>query len=402
MINSLSLRNFQSHKSSTLEFSSGVNVIIGQSDSGKTALLRALNWIITNRPSGDSFRSSWGGDTVVDVRLDSSVSTISRAKTARENAYYITNEDDDRIQYKAMGQGVPDDIIKLLNLNAVNIQGQMDSPFLLSVSAGEVAQTLNEVVGLEDIDRAVSAANRMVNSAKAAKDAEAAQINKLQVDLQQFEQLDELDGMLTYLEDTSARAARLRSQEAELNRLILTASEAQDQLSKIKPLTELQSELNTILVTDKKAEELAMQTVNLETLIENLTSAQTASSKILRTVELESEVNGLYAKYDKSFNTDMEIGKLMVFIEDASSILVAYDEAKNTIRHSGELDAIIKKDEEAEIIHKQITKLDGYILQAQMHSEELTKTKSLIYNMVDEYKIDMGSECPLCGQNVPE
>ncbi|MCK9524299.1 MAG: AAA family ATPase, partial [Limnochordia bacterium] len=39
MIEKLTLKNFQSHKHSELEFAPGLNAIIGQSDSGKSALL---------------------------------------------------------------------------------------------------------------------------------------------------------------------------------------------------------------------------------------------------------------------------------------------------------------------------------------------------------------------------
>jgi len=65
MIKTLSIQNYQSHKDSTLEFDPGVNVIVGSTDSGKTAIIRALRWLIWNRPNGDSFRSTWGGDTKV-------------------------------------------------------------------------------------------------------------------------------------------------------------------------------------------------------------------------------------------------------------------------------------------------------------------------------------------------
>ena len=37
--------NFQSHANTKLNFDEGVNVIIGPSDSGKTAVIRAMKWI---------------------------------------------------------------------------------------------------------------------------------------------------------------------------------------------------------------------------------------------------------------------------------------------------------------------------------------------------------------------
>ena len=70
MIKSLSIKNYQSHKDSYLEFSEGVNCILGGSDNGKTAIIRAINWIMTNRPLGESFRSNWGGKTEVELFTD--------------------------------------------------------------------------------------------------------------------------------------------------------------------------------------------------------------------------------------------------------------------------------------------------------------------------------------------
>ncbi|MFR9297315.1 MAG: AAA family ATPase, partial [Aedoeadaptatus pacaensis] len=43
-IEKIILVNFQSHVYSELSLSRGVNVIVGPSDSGKTAIMRALRW----------------------------------------------------------------------------------------------------------------------------------------------------------------------------------------------------------------------------------------------------------------------------------------------------------------------------------------------------------------------
>ena len=68
MLKSISIKNYQSHKETDLTFNEGVNVITGTSDSGKTAILRSLSWLINNRPSGDAFKN-W------DVPLKEPVST---------------------------------------------------------------------------------------------------------------------------------------------------------------------------------------------------------------------------------------------------------------------------------------------------------------------------------------
>ena len=91
MIQKLNIQNFQSHKDTKLEFHPGVNVIIGQSDSGKTAIIRALRWLIWNRPGGDDFRSDWGGGTVVKIKIDAR--EIMRGKD-KENVYSISSSFD--------------------------------------------------------------------------------------------------------------------------------------------------------------------------------------------------------------------------------------------------------------------------------------------------------------------
>ena len=70
MITSLSIKNWQSHKDTKLDFVNGVNVIIGVPNSGKTAVLRALLWLIENRPKGASqFMPSWENRCVSEVEV---------------------------------------------------------------------------------------------------------------------------------------------------------------------------------------------------------------------------------------------------------------------------------------------------------------------------------------------
>src|SRR5690554_5109154 len=106
MITSLEIQNFQSHKETLLEFEPGVNVIIGPSDSGKTAILRALYWLVWNRPLGDAFRSSWGGDT--KVVLETKDGMVKRFKGKEDHYKLFYDPPFDPIEFKAFGTQVPD------------------------------------------------------------------------------------------------------------------------------------------------------------------------------------------------------------------------------------------------------------------------------------------------------
>jgi len=160
MITKLSIRNFQSHKDTFLEFSPYVNAIIGPSDSGKTAIFRALRWVVENRPSGQDFHSWWGKNPAVTLGLSNGIE-ITRERVKAENIYRMFQQDGERgnppqeLEFKAFGQRVPDEVQRILNLSPINFQWQMDNSFLLSQSSGEVARYLNGVVNLEMIDTAL-------------------------------------------------------------------------------------------------------------------------------------------------------------------------------------------------------------------------------------------------------
>ena len=72
MIKQARIRCFQSHRDTTLNFGSGVNIIVGEgNDIGKTAIKRAIELVITNRPLGTNFISNFqDGPTIIDITTD--------------------------------------------------------------------------------------------------------------------------------------------------------------------------------------------------------------------------------------------------------------------------------------------------------------------------------------------
>jgi exonuclease SbcC len=166
MISGIQLHNYQSHALSRFSLAPGVNAIVGPSDSGKSAILRALSWLATNRPAGEGSRkhgseNGWG--IVVQIEDGTAVTRCrGEAETGGVNSYAVTPKQGEAKVYEAMGQDVPADVAKLLRLPPLCFQRQMDPPYLLSESAGEFARRLNEVAGLDVLDRAQSNIARAV------------------------------------------------------------------------------------------------------------------------------------------------------------------------------------------------------------------------------------------------
>ena len=111
MIKRLTIQNFQSHKNSTFEFHEGLNVIIGKTDSGKSAIRRAINWVVKNKPSGNSIWSWWGGVTKVQIEFfDGNI--VSRIKEGTKNLYVLND-----VEFTAFGTNIPQEIQDVINMN---------------------------------------------------------------------------------------------------------------------------------------------------------------------------------------------------------------------------------------------------------------------------------------------
>lgn len=237
MIKAVELWNFQSHKHSRVEFHKGVNAIVGLSDSGKTAILRALNWAINNFPTGDEFQSWWGGDTRVTIELENGVS-VSRIRTKSDNRYELcTNTDavDECVEvFRAFGQDVPEEIKKAFNLNNINLQHQMDGPFLLANSPGDVARILNKVVNLDVIDTAVSNIRKVKMDTDKTLKFETNRQEDLKAQLAEYEYLDEVEAKVSAAEQLCASRNHVNKQMKGLTQSIESMERIQTNLTSIK------------------------------------------------------------------------------------------------------------------------------------------------------------------------
>lgn len=150
MIKKISLKNFRSHADTELEFSPGVNVIVGLPNKGKTNILRALQWVFFNRPLGQRVRSKFTTKaTRVGVEVDDVEVSLVLGKKGKR--YEVKRRGEVR-RYKAVGSSVPDVVTGAFNLSEVSIQKQLDTPFLITSSGADISKTFNRITRLEKVD----------------------------------------------------------------------------------------------------------------------------------------------------------------------------------------------------------------------------------------------------------
>ena len=95
-ITELHLINFQKHEDLKLTFDKGVNVICGNTDIGKSCIIRAIRWIFWGEPKGDVIRKEGTKKTSVKVTLDNGA-IIERIKSATSNVYKLTINNETKV-----------------------------------------------------------------------------------------------------------------------------------------------------------------------------------------------------------------------------------------------------------------------------------------------------------------
>lgn len=190
MIQEISIENFQSHKSTNLKLDEGVNVIHGLSQSGKTAIIRALNWTCFNRPSGFRFHSHFSSDpTKVEITIDGH--PILHYKDDNESFYRRTGQ-----RFAAFGQSIPKPIEDALNLSSINFSNQLDPLFLVTNTPGEVGKIFNQITKIERVDKWVSNLTTKINDSNAVLKITQNEIEELEGQINSLLVLDDLQPLI--------------------------------------------------------------------------------------------------------------------------------------------------------------------------------------------------------------
>lgn len=162
MLHKLELENFQGYKQASVEFSSGINVITGDNDEGKSSIIRALNYLGRNRPTRNNFINDSEPNQTLKITGTFDNGTVSRIKGKSKNEYVIKGEE----PLKALKTEVPNEVQEITQLKDVNFQEQDNPYFLLSLTPGNVAKEINKVANLEVMDKLITSMKTEVSNAK--------------------------------------------------------------------------------------------------------------------------------------------------------------------------------------------------------------------------------------------
>ena len=254
MITELDIYNFQSWEEGHFVFHPGVNVIVGDSDMGKSAMLRSIRWVIWNRPSGTTVKSWWGGPTSVELVTPEGIVIRSKDK---EDTYTLGIAGKKDMKFHAFGLSVPPEVSQLLDISEVNFQKQIDQPFLLSQTPGERAIYFNRIAKLDKIDIGLTNINSWIRDltstigSPATKDKPATglikQIEDATESLTKFDHLDMYEADIEVLEVQGNEFIRLINRKDSLRNLIDCIDEVDGKIEKESGILIMADEVSEVI-----------------------------------------------------------------------------------------------------------------------------------------------------------
>lgn len=215
MLKSITIFDFQNHEYIEIDLDP-VTVLVGDNGSGKSAIIRAVLWCALNKWAGkaDAF-IRWGAENAkVQLQFDNGV--VARQKGKDGNLFFLNN-----VQSEGdLSRSMPNAIKELVNLSEDNFHEQLDPAFWFSLTAGQVAKSLNKIVNLTSIDDSladISSKLRMAKDEQKVVMARLETVRNLKISLDWTKAADE---DLSRLEDMDQNLGQKRTDAAALARKV--------------------------------------------------------------------------------------------------------------------------------------------------------------------------------------
>ena len=228
-LHKLVVENFQSHEHSEVIFGRGLNVIVGPSDFGKSALVRALRWLFYNEPRGANFIRAGTRTCRVTVEMDDGTIITRLRSTTGKNQYILQRPGEEERPYEGFGNEVQLEVMQASQIRKVlvdernkvelNFGAQLDGPFLLTENGAVRAKVIGQLGGVHILDWAQKSTTTDLRRLREEEGQLVAGIAVIESDLGVYAHLPELEKVIKRLEEKVAELEVITAAVASLEEL---------------------------------------------------------------------------------------------------------------------------------------------------------------------------------------
>ena len=279
MIQKLKIQNFQAHKNLELELKPGINLILGDSNIGKTSIIRALQLLLTGNPKTPIYAS--GNPVKIEMILNNKVysveKTIKKDKVTK-TIWNVNGQEYDGANFK------PD-----IGLSEINIQSQFEPFYMLSKTPGQIGKEIQIVTGINLADEIKTELNTEINTFKT-------EINRLENSIKtDKKELSEYPDL-----------KQIRKQIRRYERIAEKRKKEENRLKEVEKLLKKYHELKQSILVSKK------EIQHLESIKDKIEKYETESIKIR---EEKKKKQGIMKLIEKVIRLKNDIEKSEINID---------------------------------------------------------------------------------------
>lgn len=165
-IQKLILTNFQQWKKGEICFQPGLNIIIGDTESGKSTLFRAINSVLTGKMPEDYIRKGTKG---CEVEIDFSDDTVfKRSRNKKDN---IVNANG--LIFERVGKEIPFEYFNKLGKTSIEFgnkelslcsYSQFEPHFFITLSDYDKSKLIGTICGIDVVDKLMDLINKDIRT----------------------------------------------------------------------------------------------------------------------------------------------------------------------------------------------------------------------------------------------
>jgi DNA repair exonuclease SbcCD ATPase subunit len=163
-IKRLTVKGFQSHDKTLVEFDEGFNVIVGPTGSGKSALFRSIEFILFNILEDTNFITN-GMESFEGSVEFASGKTVTRTRDKKDNIYVLQRGTEEPVKLSGFGEGPVQEVLDFHGIKPIRIgkkdrfisfHSQHEQPFFLSESSADKAKMIGSIAKTDVVDIAIA------------------------------------------------------------------------------------------------------------------------------------------------------------------------------------------------------------------------------------------------------